>query len=106
MKWIFRNFVLLFCLIFIYGCSFVASRIIPVKDIKTPTGEYTIGTKTYNWIHQRILEFVKADPDEYTCFFSGSGTTSGMNRIARTLNQYRSSKDIVFVICRLVVEML
>ena len=49
MKWIFRNFVLLFCLIFIYGCSFVASRIIPVKDIKTPTGEYTIGTKTYNW---------------------------------------------------------
>ena len=43
-----------------------------------------IATKTYNWIHQRMLEFVGADPEEYTCFFSGSGTTSGMNRIART----------------------
>ena len=30
-------------------------------------------------------------------FFSGSGTTSGMNRIARTLNQYRPSKDMVLV---------
>tara|TARA_B110000014_G_scaffold260163_1_gene249386 strand:+ start:6865 stop:8388 length:1524 start_codon:yes stop_codon:yes gene_type:complete len=56
-----------------------------------------IATKTYNWIHQRMLEFVQADPNEYTCFFSGSGTTSGMNRIARTLNQYRPTKDIVFV---------
>ena len=30
-----------------------------------------IATKTYNWIHERMLEFVEADPDEYTCFFSG-----------------------------------
>ena len=35
-----------------------------------------IATKTYNWIHQRMLEFVNADSDEYTCFFSGSGTMS------------------------------
>ena len=56
-----------------------------------------IATKTYDWIHQRMLQFVGADPDEYTCFFSGSGTTSGMNRIARTFNQYRPSKDIVLV---------
>ena len=56
-----------------------------------------IATKTYDWIHDRMLDFVQADKDEYTCFFSGSGTTSGMNRIARTLNQYRPSKDMVLV---------
>jgi cysteine desulfurase/selenocysteine lyase len=56
-----------------------------------------IATKTYAWIHQRMLDFVKADPEEYTCFFTGSGTTSGMNRIARTLNQYRPDRDIVLV---------
>ena len=56
-----------------------------------------IATKTYDWIHDRMLNFVCADKKEYTCFFSGSGTTSGMNRIARTLNQYRPSKDMVLV---------
>lgn len=56
-----------------------------------------IATKTYDWIHNRMLDFVQADKEEYTCFFSGSGTTSGMNRIARTLNQYRPSKDMVLV---------
>ena len=56
-----------------------------------------IATKTYAWIHRRMLDFVKADPEEYTCFFTGSGTTSGMNRIARTLNQYRPDRDIVLV---------
>jgi len=56
-----------------------------------------IATKTYAWIHQKMLDFVKADPEEYTCFFTGSGTTSGMNRIARTLNQYRPNRDLVLV---------
>ena len=56
-----------------------------------------IATKTYNWVHRRILEFVKADPDEFTCFFSGSGVTSGMNRIARMFNHIRPEKDIVLV---------
>ena len=56
-----------------------------------------ISTETYHWIHKRMLDFVKADPDEYTCFFTGSGTTSGMNRIARTFKQYRPEKDMVFV---------
>ena len=35
-----------------------------------------IATKTYSWVHERMLEFVHADPKHYTCFFSGSGTTS------------------------------
>ena len=45
-----------------------------------------IATETYHWIHKKMLDFVKADPNEYTCFFTGSGTTSGMNRIAKIQN--------------------
>ena len=56
-----------------------------------------IATKTYSWIHRRILDFVKADPEEYTCYFTGSGATSGMNRIARTFKTLRPERDIVLV---------
>ena len=56
-----------------------------------------ISTKTYNWIHYRILEFVHASPDEFTCFFTGSGVTSGMNRMAKTLNRLRPERDMVIV---------
>tara|TARA_X000001036_G_scaffold435472_1_gene476765 strand:+ start:8 stop:1519 length:1512 start_codon:yes stop_codon:yes gene_type:complete len=56
-----------------------------------------ISTKTYNWIHDRILEFVHADPNEFTCFFMGSGVTAGMNRMAKTLQRLRPEKDMVLV---------
>jgi len=56
-----------------------------------------ISTKTYNWIHDRILEFVHADPNEFTCFFMGSGVTAGMNRMAKTFNRLRPEKDMVLV---------
>jgi len=56
-----------------------------------------IATETYNWVHDKILNFVGADPEEYTCFFTGSGVTAGMNRIARTFKHQRSEKDIVLV---------
>ena len=56
-----------------------------------------IATKTYAWVHERILEFVHADLEHYTCFFTGSGTTAGMNRIARIFNHLQPSKDVVLV---------
>ena len=56
-----------------------------------------ISTKTYSWIHRRILEFVNADPDEFTCFFMGSGVTAGMNRMAKTLKRLRPERDMVLV---------
>ena len=56
-----------------------------------------ISTKTYSWIHDRILEFVHADPEEFTCFFMGSGVTAGMNRMAKTLNRLRPERDMVLV---------
>jgi len=42
-----------------------------------------ISTAAYKWAHARILSFVGADPEIYTCFFTGSGTTGGINRMAR-----------------------
>ncbi len=56
-----------------------------------------ISTKTYHWIHNRILDFVHADPNEFTCFFMGSGVTAGMNRMAKTLNRIRPERDMVLV---------
>jgi len=56
-----------------------------------------ISTKTYNWIHKRILDFVHADPEEFTCFFVGSGVTAGMNRIAKTLKRLQPEKDIILI---------
>ena len=56
-----------------------------------------VSTKTYAWIHNKILEFVSADPEEYTCFFMGSGVTAGMNRMAKTLKRIRPEKDMVLI---------
>jgi len=56
-----------------------------------------IATKTYDWVHQKILKFVNANPKQYTCFFMGSGVTAGMNRIARTFKDIRPGKQIVLV---------
>ncbi|MAX30272.1 MAG: aminotransferase [Candidatus Marinimicrobia bacterium] len=56
-----------------------------------------ISTKTYEWIHNKILDFVEADKNEYTSFFMGSGVTAGMNRVAKTLKRLRPERDIVLV---------
>ena len=56
-----------------------------------------ISTKTYAWIHNKILDFVSADSKDFTCFFMGSGVTAGMNRMAKTLNRLRPEKDMVLV---------
>ena len=56
-----------------------------------------ICTQTYDWVHEKVLSFVHADPDEYTCFFIGSGVTAGMNRMSRVFKQLRPGRDIVLV---------
>ena len=52
-----------------------------------------IYTKTYHWIHSRILDFVHANPEDFTCFFMGSGVTAGMNRMAKTFQRLYRAKD-------------
>lgn len=48
-----------------------------------------IATREYDWAHHRILSFLGANPDRYTCFFTGSGTTAGINRMARVFRDIR-----------------
>lgn len=56
-----------------------------------------IATREYHWAHSRILDFAHADVDTYTCFFTGSGTTSGINRLARVFRDIRPDKKIAVV---------
>lgn len=56
-----------------------------------------ISTQAYDEAHKRMLSFVKADPDIYTCFFTGSGTTAGMNRLARVFRDFRPNHPNVII---------
>ena len=56
-----------------------------------------LATRAYAWAHERILRFVQADPERYTCFFTGSGATAGINRMARVFRDLRPDKDTVLV---------
>lgn len=56
-----------------------------------------ISTREYDWAHRRILSFVNADPEVHTCFFTGSGTTAGMNRLARVLRDIRPERGVALV---------
>lgn len=54
-----------------------------------------ISTEEYRWAHEMVLQFLRADPDIYTAFFVGSGTTGGMNRLAQRLSQQLPDRDMV-----------
>ncbi|MFQ6030475.1 MAG: aminotransferase class V-fold PLP-dependent enzyme, partial [Dehalococcoidia bacterium] len=56
-----------------------------------------LSTQAYRWAHERILRFVGADPDEYTCFFTGSGATAGVNRLARVFHRLWPERDTALV---------
>jgi cysteine desulfurase/selenocysteine lyase len=54
-----------------------------------------LSTTEFAWAHDMVLEFVHADPEVHTAFFAGSGTTAGINRVARTLREKRPERDVV-----------
>lgn len=54
-----------------------------------------LSTREYHWAHDMVLDFVGADPETHASFFVGSGTTGGVNRIARTLAKKRPDRDVV-----------
>lgn len=56
-----------------------------------------IATHAYAWAHERALAFVGADPAHYACAFVGSGSTSGFNRLARTLAALYPQRKTVIV---------
>lgn len=54
-----------------------------------------LSTREFEWAHDMVLSFVQADPVDYTAFYVGSGTTGGINRIARTLREKRPQRRVV-----------
>jgi len=54
-----------------------------------------LSTVEFDWAHNMVMSFVNADPETYTTFFVGSGTTGGINRIARTLRVKRPERRVV-----------
>ena len=56
-----------------------------------------ITTQAVNWAHDEILRVLGARQDDYTVIFTGSGTTAGINRVARGLAAARENKKVVLV---------
>ena len=54
---LFRTLFILYLILFTTGCSFIVSRLIPLNDIQSPTGEYRIGTQTFYWIDEKRDEW-------------------------------------------------
>ena len=51
----------------------------------------------FDWAHERVLEFVDANPENYCSFFAGSGATAGFNRMAASLSRARPERSIVLI---------
>ena len=51
----------------------------------------------FEWAHERVLEFVDANPEEYCSFFAGNGATAGFNRMAASLARARPERGIVLI---------
>jgi len=51
----------------------------------------------FEWAHDKVLEFVDANPEQYCSFFAGSGATAGFNRMAASLSRARPERSIVLI---------
>jgi len=58
---IYKVFFLFSILLFASGCSFMASRVLPVKDIQSPTGIYGVGTQVFYWVDYEREEWFSED---------------------------------------------
>jgi len=56
-----------------------------------------ISTQALAWAHSVVLKFLNANEDEYAAIFTGSGTTSGINRVVRGLCEIRPERTTVLV---------
>ena len=54
-----------------------------------------LSSREFQWAHDMVLDFVGADAQTHGCFFVGSGTTGGINRVARTLARKWPKRDVV-----------
>ena len=52
-------------ILLVSGCSFVASRVVPLNDIKSPTGNFEVGTQMFYWVDENREElFTDIDDDK------------------------------------------
>ncbi len=56
-----------------------------------------ISTEAFHWAHDKVLEFLAANEEEFTAVFAGSGSTAAINRVARGLRHFRPDRPIVLV---------
>jgi len=56
-----------------------------------------ISTKALEWAHKVVLEFIGAKEEDYAVVFCGSGSTAGLNRIARGLRKLRGNRKQVLI---------
>ena len=61
MRKLLRMILVYHLVIFFSGCSFVASRLIPLHDIQSPTGEYNVGTQIFYWVDNERDEWFSKD---------------------------------------------
>ena len=53
---------LIYTILFLTGCSFVASRIIPVNKMEPPSGKFNVGTQIFHWTDESRDEWFSDDP--------------------------------------------
>ena len=56
-----------------------------------------ISTQALAWAHDTILNCIGANKHDHTAIFTGSGTTSASNRLARGLANTRRDKSIILI---------
>lgn len=56
-----------------------------------------ITSTTFQWAHQRVLNFIGANAENYLCSFIGNGATAAANRVATGLTALRPERDTVLI---------
>ena len=58
------TYISIICIILLNGCTFIASRAVPLNDIKKPTGIFTVGTKIFEWVDDDRDEWFTDDEND------------------------------------------
>ena len=51
-------------ILLISGCSFMASRLVPLNDIQSPSGTYNVGTQIFYWVDNERLEWFSEEEED------------------------------------------
>ena len=51
-----KYLIIIICISSFYSCSYISSKTIKLKNLPEPSGQYSIGTRIYNWVDESRLE--------------------------------------------------